>query len=187
MDDDVKQLLEAIRQENAAAHAETRAHTDKRVAETQAHMDKRAAETQAHADRRFAETQDHLAALREHVNTTAAETQAHADRRFAETQENLTALRQHVDSTAAETRRHFDITAEQMQKRVDLLAEAITINDEKAERRASEIEVRIERGFADTQAMIRFSHADLDRRVRSLEETVGDLQSRVERLESRTN
>lgn len=42
------------------------------------------------------------------------------------------------------------------------------------------------RGFAETQAMFKFSHAELDRRVRTLEDTVSDLQSRVERLESTT-
>lgn len=35
--------------------------------------------------------------------------------------------------------------------------------------------------------MIKFSHHELDRRVRALEETVADLQSRVERLESSTH
>jgi hypothetical protein len=32
--------------------------------------------------------------------------------------------------------------------------------------------------------MIRFSHAELDRRVRALEEAFSDLQARVERLET---
>ena len=35
--------------------------------------------------------------------------------------------------------------------------------------------------------MIKFSHHELDRRVRSLEDTVADLQARVERLESSTH
>ncbi len=52
----------------------------------------------------------------------------------------------------------------------------------------------MERGFADTQAMIKFSHAELDRRVRALEGTqrtleegLTDLQARVERLEGSTH
>jgi hypothetical protein len=40
------------------------------------------------------------------------------------------------------------------------------------------------RGFADTQAMIKFSHAELDGRLRSLEQAFADLQARVERLET---
>jgi len=35
--------------------------------------------------------------------------------------------------------------------------------------------------------MIKFSHAELDRRLRMLEESVTDLQARVERLESSTH
>ena len=52
----------------------------------------------------------------------------------------------------------------------------------------------MERGFTETQAMIKFSHAELDGRVRALESaqrnlegTVADLQARIERLESTTH
>ena len=37
--------------------------------------------------------------------------------------------------------------------------------------------------FIETQAMIKFSHSELDRRLRSLEGTVAELELRVERLE----
>jgi uncharacterized protein YceH (UPF0502 family) len=55
--------------------------------------------------------------------------------------------------------------------------------DEKRGRETAALEERMEHGFTETQAMIKFSHTDLDRRVRSLEGTVADLQVRVERLE----
>jgi hypothetical protein len=42
-------------------------------------------------------------------------------------------------------------------------------------------------GFAETQAMIKFSHAELDRRVRLLEEGLSALQVRGEKLESSTH
>lgn len=35
--------------------------------------------------------------------------------------------------------------------------------------------------------MIKFSHRELDRRLSALEGTVGDLQARIERLESSTH
>ena len=41
--------------------------------------------------------------------------------------------------------------------------------------------------FADTQAMIKFSHAELDRRIRALEDGYADLLVRVERLEETTH
>jgi len=55
------------------------------------------------------------------------------------------------------------------------------------------IEQRMDLGFADTQAMIKFSHAELDRRVRYMEQTLQTLedrflglQTRVDRLEETT-
>jgi hypothetical protein len=55
------------------------------------------------------------------------------------------------------------------------------------------IEQRMDLGFADTQAMIKFSHAELDRRVRFMEQTLqvledkfATLNTRVERLEETT-
>ena len=45
----------------------------------------------------------------------------------------------------------------------------------------------MDRGFAETQAMIKFSHAELDRRISKLEQAFADLQSRVERLETTTH
>jgi len=55
------------------------------------------------------------------------------------------------------------------------------------------IEQRMDLGFADTQAMIKFSHAELDRRVKYMEQTLATLedrflglQTRVDRLEEAT-
>ena len=44
---------------------------------------------------------------------------------------------------------------------------------------------RIDRLERELGAMIKFSYAELDRRVRSPEETVLSLQTRMERLEGR--
>ena len=66
--------------------------------------------------------------------------------------------------------------------------------DERLTREAADIRDEMRQGFADTQAMIKFSHSELDRRITSLEdgrsaveETVADLQARVERLEGSTH
>lgn len=108
-------------------------------------------------------------------------------------QENAAAhaeTRRHVDETAVAMRLQFDIAVEDSKSRFDLLAEGLKTVDEKLGRKIADLEERMERGFEETQAMIKFSHAELDRRVRSLEaleETVADLQARVERLESSTH
>ncbi len=93
-------------------------------------------------------------------------------------------LRTLIEDTAAQTRRHFDTVAERLEKSIDAVAESVTVVDEKLSRRIDRFEERVERGFAETQAMIKFSHADLDRRISSLEHGFAGLQARFERLES---
>ena len=96
-------------------------------------------------------------------------------------------LKKLIESSATETRRHFDVVAERLEKRFDALSEAISVVDEKLDRKTADIEERMDRGFTETQSMITFSHAELDRRVRALEQAFADLQARVERLESTTH
>jgi hypothetical protein len=45
----------------------------------------------------------------------------------------------------------------------------VALLDEKVDREAASIRDEMRRGFADTQAMIKFSHAALDRRIERLE------------------
>jgi chaperonin cofactor prefoldin len=115
-----------------------------------------------------------------------------ADR--AATRQQFDEMRQENAAAHAETRRHFDVTAERLETKFDTLAETVGHLDERLGREVNRLEEKMDRGFADTQAMIKFSHAELLRRVstlevgqRSLEETVADLQSRLERLESSTH
>jgi DNA repair exonuclease SbcCD ATPase subunit len=67
------------------------------------------------------------------------------------------------------------------------LDEKFTRLDEKLDKTSANLSQRIEQTAAETQAMIKFSHADLDRRLRTVEESVSDLQARVERIESSTH
>jgi septal ring factor EnvC (AmiA/AmiB activator) len=108
-------------------------------------------------------------------------------------QENV-ATRQENAAAHVETRRHFDVTAERLESRIDLVAESVGLLDEKCERRFTAIEQSIERNAAETQSMIKFSHSELDRRLRSveqgqstLESTVAEIQARLDRIESSTH
>ncbi|HEX7191808.1 MAG TPA: hypothetical protein VF381_09580 [Thermoanaerobaculia bacterium] len=99
-----------------------------------------------------------------------------------------------VAKSTAEMRRHFDVHAENAQTKFALLAEGQQSLNERLEREASDIRDEMRRGFAETQAMIKFSHAELDRRVitleqghRTLEDKVDKLEDRVDRLESSTH
>jgi uncharacterized protein YceH (UPF0502 family) len=103
---------------------------------------------------------------RRHVDVTAKET------------------RGHVDLTARESRSHFDVTAERLEGKIAAVAESVANVNESLGRRIDGVGSRMDHGFAETQAMIKFSHAELDRRLAKLEESFADLQARVERLES---
>jgi len=94
------------------------------------------------------------------------------------------AIRQENAAAHEETRHIFKITADGLRVEIQLVAEAVLHLDEKLDRTADDIRSEMRRGFAETQAMIKFSHAELDRRVNALEEGMSDLRERVERLES---
>jgi predicted nucleic acid-binding Zn-ribbon protein len=102
--------------------------------------------------------------------------------------------RQQIDSSASETRgyvdemrRHFDVRFEDIETRFDALAEGVQLLDEKVDRGNSDIRDEMRRGFAETHAMIKFSHVELDRRVLALEHGHRTLEDKVERLEERVD
>lgn len=82
-----------------------------------------------------------------------------------------------LEDMSVDMRRHFDVMAERLEKKVDGVEEKVALVDEKLDRKFDALEERMESGFTETQAMIRFSHAEL----------VADLQARVERIESSTH
>jgi uncharacterized protein YceH (UPF0502 family) len=86
-----------------------------------------------------------------------------------------------------ETRRHFDVMTEGTRKDIQLVAESVGLLTGKLEHTATSLDAKIDRTAAETQAMIKFSHAEIDRRMRTLEETVANLPTRVERLEGSTH
>jgi chaperonin cofactor prefoldin len=105
--------------------------------------------------------------------------------------EENAAARQENATAHDETRRHFDVMVERIETRFDFLAETVQHVSEELQRTRVSLDGKIDLSAAETQAMIKFSHRELDRRVtsleeghRALEETVADLQSRLQRVES---
>ena len=103
-------------------------------------------------------------------------------------------IRQDNVEAHVETRRHFEVAIESATHELRLVAEGVSATREELARTAVDFSERIERVAAETQSMIRFSYADLERRMRTMEETqrtledsLSGLQSRVERLESSTH
>lgn len=93
-----------------------------------------------------------------------------------------------------ENRRFFETTAESLRRDIQTVAEVSTATREALDRHRAESREERFRIAAETQAMIKFSYSDLDRRVSSLEDARGkqedaiaELQARVDRIESSTH
>ena len=95
-------------------------------------------------------------------------------------------LKRLIESATDATRRHFDVVAERTDGKIGAVAEAVASLGDALRGEFEELRQETRRGFTETQAMIKFSHAELDRRVRVLEEAVSNLQTRLERLEATT-
>src|SRR5438874_12853917 len=136
--------------------------------------------TAAETRERFDRLETQIAETRQHVDEAAVETRRHVDEVAVET-------RRHVDEVAVETRRHFEVVAGSLEKKIDIIAEGVITVNQRVDRVEERLAAEMAAGFNDLRAMIKFSHHELDRRLRTLEDVVSDLQTRVERLESTTH
>ena len=75
-------------------------------------------------------------------------------------------LKRLLEGHTAENRHLFATTAEGLRDQIRLVAEGVSEVNEVTRRESAEIRDEMRRGFAETQAMIKFSHAELDRHVR---------------------
>jgi len=98
------------------------------------------------------------------------------EKRFDAVDSRFEALDKKVDAKVAELRSHFDTTVEHFDRKFDFLAEGLINLDEKLERKTSAIETRMEQGFAETHALIKFSYSELDRRVRATEQSIRTIE-----------
>jgi len=104
-------------------------------------------------------------------------------RKFTEVDARLDqmATREELQGQQAETRRHFEVVAEGLRADIRQVAEGHQFLVDGQAR----IMDRIDRLESELGAMIRFSYAELDRRIRTLEERFTALQARIERVEAR--
>ena len=115
--------------------------------------------------------------LKRLIESSAAETR----KQFESLDKKIDAVAGRLEGKIDETRRHIDVVAERLEGKIQFLGESVADVKAKLALKADRDEML--HGFAETQAMIKFSYSDLDRRIRSLEGTVSGLESRVERLE----
>lgn len=106
-----------------------------------------------------------IAAVRQEVAVLRDETR----QEFAAVRQEVAAVRQENAAAQAETRHLFGATADGLRHHIELVIEGVTTVNEKLARETADIRDEMRRGFAETQAMIKYSHTDLDRRLRVLE------------------
>jgi hypothetical protein len=153
-DDVLKELLEAIRSENAAGHAETRREV------AAALVDVRHESAAAHA-----ETRQEVAAALVDVRNEFAVVRSE----FAEVKRESAATRDEFAAAHADLRHLFQASLEQMKSWFNLLAEGIKTVDEKVDRRTTALDQKIDQTAAETQSLIKFLYDELNRRVLTLE------------------
>jgi hypothetical protein len=88
-------------------------------------------------------------------------------------------------------RRLLDAHATRIEKafesRLAGIEAAIVALDRKIDEKTNGVESRMDLAFADTQAMIKFSHAELDRRIKYMEQTLQTLEDRFAGLQTRVD
>lgn len=79
-----------------------------------------------------------------------------------------------------EVKRHFDVVAEGLRGEIRQVAEGVALVNERLDRQIHENET----AHREILSAIRFSYAELDQRIRSVETEVAELKSRLTRLEA---
>lgn len=82
-----------------------------------------------------------------------------------------------------DSRREFGVVTEALRSDIQQVAEGVILNGERLDRFKAETA----REFAETRSMFRFSHAELERRLRSLEDSSESHENRLQRLEAATS
>ncbi len=78
-----------------------------------------------------------------------------------------------------EIKRHFDVVAEALRHEISVVAEGHEI----IRREEAEFRVEVRGEFKEVKSLIKFSFAELDQRIRTLEQEVARAKTRLDRLE----
>ena len=84
-----------------------------------------------------------------------------------------------------EIKRHFGVVAEGLRNEIRQVAEGVANLDEKLDREITAFREENERAHKEILSAIKFSYAELDRRITTVEGEVSALKTRLERLEAR--
>jgi uncharacterized protein (DUF3084 family) len=182
IDDELRSILDTIRQDSAAMRQEIAT-----IRQDSAEMRQDSAEMR----REIGTIRQDSAAMRQEIDTIRQDSAAMRQeigtvrQDSAEMRQEIAAIRQEnaaahtetrrlfnetADRIATDTRHEFEIATEAMRHEIRLIAESVTGVDERLTREAGDIREEMRRGFSETQALIKFSHDELDSRIRALEQ-----------------
>jgi chromosome segregation ATPase len=116
------------------------------------------------------------------------ETREFLDRKFNAIDDKLVGFDQKftgIDEKFEETKRYFGVIAEGLQTEIRQVAEGVANVDEKLDREMTSLREENEQAHREILSAIKFSYAELDRRITTIEGEVSSLKSRMERLEAR--
>jgi predicted nucleic acid-binding Zn-ribbon protein len=80
----------------------------------------------------------------------------------------------------------FHVVSEGVIDQVKLVAEGVATVNEKLDRRFNELKAEIQETRQEVLAAVKFSYAELDKRITTLEREFLELKHRVEKIESRS-
>jgi hypothetical protein len=87
---------------------------------------------------------------------------------------------QELGAKVDDSRREFGVVTEGLRSEIQQVAEGVILNGERLDR----FQAETAREFAEVRSMFRFSHAELERRLRTLEDSSESHETRLQRLES---
>jgi DNA repair exonuclease SbcCD ATPase subunit len=96
------------------------------------------------------------------------------------------ATKEDLENFKEEIVHQFHIISEDVISQVKQVAEGVANVNEKLDRKSQELKNEIQETRQEILAAIKFSYAELDKRITSLEKDFLDLKHRVERIESRS-
>jgi len=108
------------------------------------------------------------------------------DQRFEQMDQRMDGLDKKVDQFKDEIIQRFHVISEDVISQVKLVAEGVINLDEKFTREMSIFRKENEQAHEEIKAMIKFSYAELDRRISTLEIEVQELKRRMDQIERRS-
>ena len=161
MDEELKGLLESMRQENLALHAKAfqrmedfEARTEKRFDGVDSRFDG--------VDQRFEGVDQRFDGIDQRLDGIDKRLEE-VDKRFEGIDKRFDETNQRIADSEASLGHRFDVTIEHLKDRFDFLAEGLVAVDQKVDRRCDSLEARIDESAAETHALIKFTYGQLDR------------------------